>query len=244
MGCRNIGSQQHSSSHDSDNEGIGPQNGTFDPPLEEEYDNEGNVLRSCKRIIFYQWALVKRNEIAKQINSLNVNNKKGREDYLNYILNNMLLGNIGRHGKGQVYTNWSLKYSKKQCVTNITKIQGIIEKHNDSLKHIYLNKKMIVLIQWFLYLSKLLLQRQYCIGTARQTPKGGRMKTPRKMFKLPTETFKQKKNFSHGFYQTPPKAKFNTIDDDFPSEWRWWSGEEHGIFQLRWKQFPRYWVMY
>ena len=69
----------------------------------------------------------KRYEIAKQIDSLNVNNKKENvkfsEDYLTYILNNMiglaplwcnmLLGNIGRHGKEQVYTNWSLKYNKK-----------------------------------------------------------------------------------------------------------------------------------
>ena len=70
------------------------------------------------------------------------------------------------------------------------------------------------------YLSKLSLQRQYRIETSRQTPKGGRMKTPRKIFKLPTEKFKRKKNSGHGFYQSPPppppppKAKCNTIDDD------------------------------
>ena len=151
---KQIGSQNLGKSRDSHIEGIDPPNGTFDPPLEDSY-NEENVLRSCKRGIFYQWTVVKRNEMAKQINSLNVNNKKENlhfsEDYLNYNLNNMiclaplwcnmLLGNIGRHGKGEVYTNWSLKYSKKQCVTNITKTQGIIEKHNNSVKHIYLNKK-------------------------------------------------------------------------------------------------------
>ena len=151
---------------------------------------------------------------------MNVNNKKENlhfsEDYLNYILNNMiglaplwrnmLLGNIGRHGKGEVYTNWSLKYSKKQCVTNITKTQGIIEKH-DSLKHIYLNKKndRIDSVVQRLYLSKLSFQRQYCMETSRQTPKSRRRKPPRKIFKLPTEKFKQKKNSGQGFYQSPRK---------------------------------------
>ena len=50
---KQIRSQKHSSSHDSDSEGIGPQNRTFDPSLEEE-----SFLRSRKRSIFYQWVNV------------------------------------------------------------------------------------------------------------------------------------------------------------------------------------------
>ena len=73
------------------------------------------------------------------------------ESYLNYLLNNMigltplwcnaLLGDIGRHGDGEAYVNWSNNFSQRKCITSVTKTQRIMEIYNDSLKNVFLNKK-------------------------------------------------------------------------------------------------------
>ena len=52
----------------------------------------------------------------------------------------MMRGNLGRHDKSNVYKDWQNKYAALPCISDITRTQGLIEKHNDSLKHIYLNK--------------------------------------------------------------------------------------------------------
>ena len=72
---------------------------------------------------------------------------------------NLLLGDIGRHGTSIIYRNWSAKYDKQQCIISATKTQGFIEKHHQSLKHIFLDEKnaRIDLVIPQLYRSKKVL---------------------------------------------------------------------------------------
>ena len=54
---------------------------------------------------------------------------------------NALLGDIGRYGDGEAYINCSNNFRQRKCITSLTNTQGIIEKYNDSLKNVFLNKK-------------------------------------------------------------------------------------------------------
>ena len=53
----------------------------------------------------------------------------------------LMLGDLGRHGNSNVYQAWSEKFGKIPCVANVTTTQAIIEKHNDSMKNVYLKRK-------------------------------------------------------------------------------------------------------
>ena len=57
------------------------------------------------------------------------------------LWSNLFLGDIGRHGKTDVYKHWSEKFGALPCITYITRTKGIIEKRHVSLKHMYLNNK-------------------------------------------------------------------------------------------------------
>ena len=74
-----------------------------------------------------------------------------------------MLGDLGRHGNSNIYQAWSEKFEKFPCVTHVTKTQAIIEKHNDSLKNIYLKRKNGRLDEVVddLSLAKISLHRQY-----------------------------------------------------------------------------------
>ena len=100
-----------------------------------------------------------------------------------YILNNilglaclrtdMMRGDLGRHGVTEEYEEWSKTYESMSCITTETRTQGLIEKHNASLKNVYLEKKndrLDSVIQ-SLYAVHISLKRQYEIESARQTPR-------------------------------------------------------------------------
>ena len=54
---------------------------------------------------------------------------------------NMLLGDISRHGNGEVYTTWRDKFGDAPCVKNPIKTQAIIENRHKNLKHAHLKRK-------------------------------------------------------------------------------------------------------
>ena len=53
----------------------------------------------------------------------------------------MMRGNLGRHGKNNFYKKWEKKYGRLPAVKEDVRTQGLIEKHNDSVKNVYLDKK-------------------------------------------------------------------------------------------------------
>ena len=71
--------------------------------------------------------------------------------YAEYLLNNWCgliplwtsvhLGDHGRHGSSDIYTQWSAKFSAYDCVKDPPKTQGIVEFHQKSVKHITMNSK-------------------------------------------------------------------------------------------------------
>ena len=165
---------------------------SFDSDEEQEMGNGDNdddkVFKSCKRSKFY--------DLAKDIEKSIKQNMETEDTsvyyslpFLEYIINhmiglaplrtNLLLGDIGRHGTSIIYRNWTAKYDKQQCIINATKTQGFIEKHHQSLKHIFLDEKnaRIDLVIPQLYRSKKVLHRQYaiqCTRLSQRTPKRSR----------------------------------------------------------------------
>ena len=100
-------------------------------------------------------------------------------------------------------------------ITEITRTQGLIEKHNDSLKNIYLNKKHGRLDEVLpeIYSLHISLQRQFEITKTRR-------KQDERFFTLSTEKFKKTiKNPGQGIYQHPRKVKSFKLED-LPEEWK------------------------
>ena len=72
----------------------------------------------------------------------------------------MMRGNISRHGKKECYVAWHDKFSDIACIKNVVRTQGLIEKHNESLKD-YVgekNQRLDVVIQQ-MYSYKISAQR-------------------------------------------------------------------------------------
>ena len=113
---------------------------------------------------------------------------------LSCLWSNLMRGNLGRHGNNIAYKDWEAKYASLPCITNVTRTQGLIEKHNDSLKHVYLNKKnarLDVVVQ-NLYGVHFSIKRQFEIETSRQTPNSNKSTGAERLFPLPQERFKIK----------------------------------------------------
>ena len=100
--------------------------------------------------------------------------------------------------------NGGKTYASLPCITTETRTQGLIEKHNDSLKNVYLKKqndRLDSVIQ-SLYAVHMSLKRQYEIESARQTPRKNSQRKNEKLFTLSSEKFKGKKNSGKGFIKT------------------------------------------
>ena len=107
------------------------------------------------------------------------------------------------------------------CTTEVTKTQGLIEKHNDSPKNVYLEKKKGRLDEVLpaLYAAHISLKRQYEIEASRQTPQKKRThSTGEKLFTRSTEKFTKRKNLGKGFYQNPKKVP-PVKTSQLPEEW-------------------------
>ena len=96
-----------------------------------------------------------------------------------------------------------------------------MEKHNDSLKHVYLNKKnarLDVVVQ-NLYGVHLSIKRQFEIETSRQTPNSNKSTGQKDYFLYHKKDSKGKKRIGKGYYQSPPRVKIPQ-SDELPIEWR------------------------
>ena len=145
---------------------------------------------------------------------------------------NALLGDIGRHGQSEHYQSWTEKFRERQCILNCTKTQGIIEKHHQSIKQIFLDQKNGRVDQVIrqLYMAKKALHRQYKIQSSgkHSTKREGQKLKQDKLFNSPNEKFKPPKNSGKGYYQSPPLSevhktptlmKSNENECDLPPHW-------------------------
>lgn len=161
---------------------VDPKEKDLDIPIcEEEY------LQQSKRSIFFKKCKIL---FKKQLDSskpLNDNHDPDNElnifyspAFANYFLNNwcgilplwtsLHLGDQGRHGTAEPYSDWSQKYSQLACVINPPKTQGLVEFHHKSVKHISLNSKRdrIDKVISNLYIAKRSKHRQFTIALSKR----------------------------------------------------------------------------
>ena len=138
------------------------------------------------------------------------------------LWSDMMRDDLGRHGVTKVYDEWSKTYSSLPCITTETRTQGLIEKHNDSQKNVYLRKKSDRLdsVIQSLYAVHMSLKRQYEIESARQTPRKDSQRENEKLFTFSSEKFKVKRNSGKGFYQNQRRMTEKANGDDLLPEWQ------------------------
>ena len=126
------------------------------------------------------------------------------------LWSSLLLGDISRHGSTASYLKWSQNYAHLPCIIKETRTQGIIERHNKSLKRIYLtqkNDRLDDVIQ-NLFTVKDALYKEHEIQSIRQKSKPKRNKKNMKRARYEQEKWKPPKiSDGLGFYQTPPKKR-------------------------------------
>ncbi|XP_042073087.1 protein mono-ADP-ribosyltransferase PARP9-like isoform X1 [Haplochromis burtoni] len=117
----------------------------------------------------------------------------------------MLLGDLGRHGKGSAYRFLSKRYNhvskfKKQNYTEDNRTQGIMEKSQWDLKRIRFERRRLTRLDDFVQIYQRkhdALLREY----------GDVGKKRRKSYRVETEKWKKKSRKRKGFYVTPPMGK-------------------------------------
>ena len=154
---------------------------------------------------------------------------------LSCLWTNMMVGDLGRHGETKPYADWRQKFGEIDCIVRPTRTQGLVEKHHDSLKNVFLEQKncrLDVVIPKLALASKS-LKRQYDIRKSRPKPKINKVKktvankskikiklkqSKKRGVRLATERFKGKNKASgKGFYQQAPPAK--EVITELPQEW-------------------------
>ena len=170
--------------------------------LEENFSDSGSkelpvkeeiYLQQSKKSIYYEKCLAIYNQILNEAKSTNNNICDADNDdnnvhyspiFAEYILNNwcgllplwtcLHLKDQGRHGKSNVYIQWSKKLNSLDCVQDPPLTQGIVEFHQKSAKHISMNSKRERLddVVKNLFLAKKSKSRLYEVAKSRQKPKG------------------------------------------------------------------------
>ncbi|XP_049324594.1 uncharacterized protein LOC125784832 isoform X1 [Astyanax mexicanus] len=118
----------------------------------------------------------------------------------------MMLGDLGRHGKGLPYENFSKKFSKisKKTAQNFTKdnkTQGIMEKSQWDLKQIRFQRRRLTRLDDFVTTyqdTHIALLREFADVE----------KTRRRVYRIQTEKWKQRKRNKRGVYVSPIRTPF------------------------------------